>query len=89
MCGWVVLVRGIHEEALEDDLYDLLNDFGKVTNLHLNLCRCTGFVKGYALAEFETMEAAQNAIKASLRGISLLGKEVNVEWAFVMGKNKK
>ncbi|KAL1220907.1 RNA-binding protein Y14 [Cardamine amara subsp. amara] len=82
--GWIILVSGLHEEAQDDDLMNAFGDFGEIKNLHLNLDRRTGFVKGYALIEYEKSEEAQKAISA-MNGAELLTRNVSVDWAFSSG----
>jgi RNA-binding protein 8A len=80
--GWVVFVSGIHGEAQEDDIRDAFGDFGKIKNLHLNLDRKSGYVKGYAFIEYRQREEAALAITKK-NGSDLLGRRISVAWAFV------
>ncbi|KAJ6983944.1 RNA-binding protein 8A [Populus alba x Populus x berolinensis] len=74
----------VHEEAQDDHLQEAFGEFGELKNLHLNLDRRTGFVKGYALIEYENFEQAENAIASMTRG-TLLEQVINVDWAFSNG----
>jgi len=76
-----VFVSGIHEEAQEDQIYDLFSDFGLVKNLHANLDRKSGFLKGYVLIEFATQHESQKAVN-ELNGSSFMGRTISVNFAF-------
>ena len=76
-----VFASNVHEEAQEEDILDKFGEFGEVKNIHVNLDRRTGFVKGYALIEYAVLAEAEAAI-AEMDGADLLGQTLAVDWAF-------
>eukprot|EP00746_Dinoflagellata_sp_MGD_P010962 gnl/MRDRNA2_/MRDRNA2_122833_c0_seq1.p1 gnl/MRDRNA2_/MRDRNA2_122833_c0~~gnl/MRDRNA2_/MRDRNA2_122833_c0_seq1.p1 ORF type:complete len:149 (+),score=32.12 gnl/MRDRNA2_/MRDRNA2_122833_c0_seq1:106-552(+) len=86
--GWVIFVSNVHNEAQEDDLIEAFGEYGNIKNMHLNLDRRTGFVKGYAFIEYDSRREAEGAIKGMDRK-KLLDKPCNVDWAFVRTEKKR
>ncbi|CAK4078567.1 unnamed protein product [Aphanomyces euteiches] len=86
--GYVLFVSNVHEEAQEEDLLDAFQEVADVANIHLNLDRRTGFVKGYALLEFKELEDAQEVIK-EMDGKDILGNQIHVDWAFIKDDAKR
>ncbi|KAF8455808.1 hypothetical protein BGX38DRAFT_1087825 [Terfezia claveryi] len=80
--GWIVLVTNVHEEATEEDITERFSEYGDIQNLSMNLDRRTGYVKGYALIEYNTLNEAREAI-ASTNSTKLLDQTIYTDFAFV------
>ena len=86
--GWIVFVWNVHEEAQEEDVLDAFGEYGDVRNIHVNLDRRTGFVKGYVLVEYAEKREADAAIKA-MHGADMLGQTLGCDYAFREGPRTK
>lgn len=86
--GWIVFISGVQEEAQEDDLKDTFAEYGPLKDVVLPLDRRTGFVKGYALVEYETQKEAAQAI-AEMNGKEFMGQTLKVDWAFTYPKGAR
>ena len=88
MESWVIFVSGVQEEAQEEDLVDIFGEYGEMKNIHLNLDRRTGYVKGYAIIEYGERAEAEAAI-TNLDGRPMLEQTLHVDWAFSAGPKRK
>jgi RNA-binding protein 8A len=61
-----------------------LEEYCRITNMHLNHDKRTGYVKGYALVEVDTIDDAMEILDAhKSQKIEVLGRELEIDFAFV------
>jgi len=73
-------ISNLSEEATEDDIKDLLRQFGQVTRLRLAKDRMTGRSRGFAFATFVRRDEAQAALD-KLDGFGYDSLILSLEWA--------
>ena len=56
--GFIICVTNINDEASEEEILDLFQDFGKIKDIQVILDRQTGKLKGYAFIEYVLKEDA-------------------------------
>lgn len=69
-------------------MLEKLQEYGKVLNMHLNLDRRTGYLKGYCVAQYETKEEAAAAIEG-LDGQEFVDRVLHADWAFMNTKSRR
>ena len=80
--GWILMVTGVHEDAQDEDVREVFEDFGRLIDIQLPIDRRTGYVKGYALVQFARKDEARAAL-SEMDGAELLGETISVTWAVV------
>ena len=79
--GFIIVLTNINEEATEDDILDLVSEYGKVIHVHLNTDRRTGYTKGYCLIEYSTLNESVLAI-SKLDHKKYMDAELECDFAF-------
>mmetsp|Transcript_34301 Transcript_34301/g.108125 ORF Transcript_34301/g.108125 Transcript_34301/m.108125 type:complete len:100 (-) Transcript_34301:62-361(-) len=80
--GFMLIVRNLHEETQEDNLFDLFSDCGRVNNISMNLDKRTGVCKGYAFVQYEDYQDARKA-RNEMDGYRFMDQEIWVDWAVI------
>ena len=77
-------MTNLHPETSEDHIYDVFEEYCRVVNLHLNLDKHTGYVKGYALIEFRNFQDVKEIMELhKQQKFEILGRTIELDYAFV------
>ena len=80
--GWIVIATGLPPEAESEHIESLFAQYGNIHSMHLNVDRRTGYLKGYALVEYENFKSAQEAVN-QLNDTKILDEKMKVDWCFL------
>lgn len=82
--GYVLIATNLHPETTEDNIYDVFEEYSRISNLHLNHDKHSGFVKGYAFIEFKDIEDVIGVMKVHRnKKFEILGRQLELDYAFV------
>ena len=75
-----LFVGSLSYDAEENDLRDVFEKYGTVSEIFIPTDRETGKKRGFGFVQYETAEDAQEAIKGA-NGADICGREVNINIA--------
>ncbi|XP_054167532.1 serine/arginine-rich splicing factor 10-like [Oppia nitens] len=75
-----LFVRNVAEVTRSEDLRNLFNDYGHVTDVYIPLDYYTHRPRGFAYVQFDELRAAEEAVH-NLDRVRLFGRELEVEFA--------
>lgn len=75
-----VYVGNLNEKIAENDLKSLFSDIGELVSVDIIKDKSSGFSRGFAFVEFETMEKGQAAI-SKFNEHEINGKKIKVNEA--------
>lgn len=84
-----MIMSNLHPETTEDHIFDVFEEYVRVSNLHLNMDKRTGYCKGYALIEFKDIEDAAEIMEIHREeSLTILGRKIELDYAFVNSEEK-
>ena len=78
--GNKIFIGGLNYETTEKNLFEALNQYGKVLTLRIIIHRDTGESKGFGFATFENAEQADKAI-AAMDNVEFDGRRIGIKKA--------